>query len=400
MAPDVEQPNVATPVQPPSVAAPEVTATEQTPDPVVDDGGSSLLWTGGISGAVLLLGAVAFMVLRKRPQKFGGFEPEPQPLVSEAQNAEPSVPPVTPQADPQRGLSGLLRGALSRSRDALGFDRLFSRKVIDDSLYEDLEEALLSSDVGVHTTDKLIERIKQMVKEGETDPNVLRTELRDQIRNRLRTVDVRLEPPDRHSPWVILVVGVNGSGKTTTIGKLAARLQGQGHRVMLAAADTYRAAASDQLKVWANRAGCDILVRDSGTDPGAVVYDALTSANARGHDVVIIDTAGRLQTARPLMEQLTKIRRVVEKVVGRPPDDTLLVLDGTMGQNGLSQANLFNEATPLTGVAVTKLDGTAKGGMILTLAFEMDLPIKLIGIGEGIDDLRDFDAAAFAEALT
>jgi fused signal recognition particle receptor len=195
------------------------------------------------------------------------------------------------------------------------------------------------------------------------------------------------------------VVGVNGSGKTTTIGKLAARLVRDGRKVLLAAGDTYRAAAAEQLEVWAERAGADIVRHKDGSDPGAVVYDALEAAKARGHDVVIIDTAGRLQTRKPLMDQLAKVRRVISKKIGDAPHETLLVVDGTMGQNAMSQARQFNEATPLTGVVVTKLDGTAKGGMILGLASELGLPVKLIGIGEQVDDLRDFEPDAFVEAL-
>jgi len=222
--------------------------------------------------------------------------------------------------------------------------------------------------------------------------------LKDQIRALLEGVVGTLTQPEER-PWVIMMVGVNGSGKTTTIGKLAARLVSEGRSVLLAAADTYRAAAAEQLQVWAERAGADILRYPEGSDPGAVAHDALDSAIAKGHDVVIVDTAGRLQTRKPLMQQLSKIRRVIAKKVPTGPHETLLVLDGTIGQNALSQAVRFNEATPLTGVVVTKLDGTAKGGMLLSIAAELQLPVKLIGIGEQIDDLRDFDAESFVEAL-
>ena len=198
---------------------------------------------------------------------------------------------------------------------------------------------------------------------------------------------------------MILVVGVNGSGKTTTIGKLAHRYREQGKRVMLAAGDTYRAAAAEQLQVWAERTGADFARLDEGADPGAVVFQALERAESGGHDVVIIDTAGRLQTRKPLMEQLSKVRRVIQKRVPSGPHETLLVLDGTMGQNGMSQATLFHEATPLTGVVVTKLDGTAKGGMVLAIASELKLPVKLVGLGEQAADLRDFEPEAFVEAL-
>jgi fused signal recognition particle receptor len=208
-----------------------------------------------------------------------------------------------------------------------------------------------------------------------------------------------LGPRPTEGPWVILVVGVNGSGKTTTIGKLAAKLKSEGLRVLLAAADTYRAAAAEQLTIWAERAEVGIVSHEPGSDPGAVVYDALVAAKARDIDVVIIDTAGRLQTRKPLMEQLSKVCRVIKKQIPEGPHETLLVVDGTMGQNALSQTALFNEATPLTGVIVTKLDGTAKGGMIVAIASEMRLPVKLIGLGEQIGDLREFEAEAFVEVL-
>jgi fused signal recognition particle receptor len=198
---------------------------------------------------------------------------------------------------------------------------------------------------------------------------------------------------------VFLVVGVNGSGKTTTIGKLASRLVGEGHKVLLAAADTYRAAAADQLGIWAQRAGADLVRHDEGADPGAVTYDAMQAAVARKVDVVLVDTAGRLQTRKPLMDQLAKIRRVIQKVVPDGPHGTLLVIDGTMGQNAMSQARQFNDVTPLTGVAVTKLDGTAKGGVLLAVADEMKLPIQLIGVGEQVADLRDFEPEAFVDAV-
>jgi fused signal recognition particle receptor len=206
--------------------------------------------------------------------------------------------------------------------------------------------------------------------------------------------------PDGRRPFVVLVVGVNGSGKTTTIGKLAARFGREGHKVLLAAGDTFRAAAADQLAIWAERAGADIVRHDEGADPGAVVFDALTAAKARGADVVIIDTAGRLQTKKPLMEQLGKVRRVIDKVVPGAPHETLLVVDGTTGQNAVSQAHAFHAATPLTGVVVTKLDGTAKGGVVLAIGAELGLPVRLVGIGEKVEDLRDFDASAFVDALT
>lgn len=376
------------------------TGTEIPEAATADDGAIMLMWVGSFSGALLLVAILVLVVVRMRPKPPPLFE-EPESDVLPKDHVAPLPAPEEVAAVPVEGLAGLLRSALGRSRAALQerFDTLFGRNQIDEQLFEDLEETLLSADVGVHTTDAILAELREHARADEVDAAVLREALRNAIRTRLEGVAGALERPTDAKPWVILVVGVNGSGKTTTIGKLAARFKAQGMQVMLAAADTYRAAAADQLSVWADRAGADIVKREPGTDPGAVVYDALQAATARGHDVVLVDTAGRLQTAKPLMEQLTKIRRVIGKVCPDGPHETLLVLDGTMGQNGLSQARLFHEATPLTGAAVTKLDGTAKGGMVLTLAAEMDLPIRLIGIGEQIDDLKDFDADAFVEAL-
>lgn len=382
-------------------------AAEQTieaaPD-APDDGmygvdAGMLAAVGGGSGLLLVLAIAVVVGLRLRGRS-PSFE-EPEEVVVPADHVAPPpdlAPPTPPEST---GLVGRLRSALSRSRDALqgSFDALFGRETIDESLFEDLETTLIKADVGIATSTAILDELRALVKAGTTEPAELRTALREAIRSRLARLDPTLSPPPGAKPWIVLVVGVNGSGKTTTIGKLAARYQQAGQRVMLAAGDTYRAAAADQLAVWAERAGVDIVRGDPGSDPGAVVYQAIEAAQARGHDVVLVDTAGRLQTARPLMEQLTKVRRVIAKRDETGPHETLLVLDGTMGQNGLSQARLFNEATPLTGAVVTKLDGTAKGGMVLTLSNELDLPIKLIGIGERMGDLKDFDADAFAEAL-
>ena len=296
-------------------------------------------------------------------------------------------------------LVGRLRSALGRSREVLKdrFDALFGRPV-DASLFEELEVALLQADVGMPTTLRLLDRVRDVAR-SDSDPTHLRAALQEEMLRVLDVGPVALGPIPETSPWVLLVIGVNGSGKTTTIGKLASRFRREGKTVLLAAADTYRAAAIEQLTEWASRADAEIVAHQEGADPGAVAYDALTAAKARGIDVVIVDTAGRLQTKKPLMDQLTKIRKVIDKVVPGAPHETLLVVDGTMGQNALSQAKLFHEAAPLTGVVITKLDGTAKGGMVLTLAAELKLPVKLIGIGEKVDDLRVFDPGAFVEAL-
>jgi fused signal recognition particle receptor len=332
---------------------------------------------GGIAVAVLVL--VVFVVLARR---------------------RGSKAIVDNQAPPPIGQGGIFE-ALSRTRTALSgrLDSVFGRSTVDDELFEELEEALLIADVGLPTTERLLAPLRERARTEALVASDLREALVREVHGLLADQDPSLTKPES-GPWVVLVVGVNGSGKTTTIGKLAARLVKQGKKVMLAAGDTYRAAAAEQLEIWAERSGADFVRQDEGADPGAVVYSALESALAKGHDVVIIDTAGRLQTQKPLMEQLSKIRRVIERLVPGAPHETLLVLDGTMGQNGLSQARLFHEATPLTGAVVTKLDGTAKGGMILTLAAEMALPVKLVGVGEGIDDLQDFEPVAYADALT
>lgn len=356
-----------------------------------------VLGAGGGLGllAVVFVVAVAIFVVRSRKPALDLDEEEPLLEASE----EASAAPVEPVPS---SLLARMREALGRSREALQgrLDTLFGSDLVDEALYEELELILLGADVGLPTTERLIDLLRKRQKEEGLEPAELREVFRSEVTRLLEAVHKPLKRPDGADPWVILVVGVNGSGKTTTIGKLSARFQAAGHRVLLAAGDTYRAAAADQLEVWAERAGVDIVREDPGADPGAVVFNALQAAKARGHDTVLVDTAGRLQTARPLMEQLSKIRRVIDKVVPGAPHDTLLVLDGTMGQNGLSQAATFNEATPLSGVAVTKLDGTAKGGMIVTISAELELPIQLIGIGEQMDDLRDFEPKAFVEALT
>ena len=311
----------------------------------------------------------------------------------------PEPEPTDSPAEEPVGILSRFRDALQKTRGALQgrLDVLFARD-IDDTLFDDLEEALFTSDIGIQTAGRIIERVRESTHRGEATPEALRTAMKDEMRAILQDVDGSWSVPES-GPWVLLVVGVNGSGKTTTIGKLASRFKRAGKSVLLAAGDTYRAAAAEQLTVWSERAGVEIVSLPEGSDPGAVVYDAMSRADQEQVDVVIIDTAGRLQTQKPLMEQLAKIRRVIQKRVPAGPHETLLVLDGTIGQNGLSQARKFNEATPLTGVVITKLDGTAKGGMVLTVAAEMGLPVKLVGIGEQIDDLRDFDPEAFVDAL-
>ncbi len=292
-----------------------------------------------------------------------------------------------PETDEGRRFFGRLRDSLGKSRRALSLVS-FDRR--DEETWEQLEEALIVTDIGVATATELVERLRKR----RTDD--LEQELVGEIAMLLGepgTLNVRARPS------VVLVVGVNGTGKTTTIGKLAHRLHEHGRDVLVAAADTFRAAAGEQLEVWATRANADFVGSTRGQDPAAVAFDAIAAAQARGRDVVIVDTAGRLHTQANLMDELVKIRRVIERQLPEAPHETLLVLDATTGQNGLQQARLFHEAVGLTGVALTKLDGSAKGGIAIAIAHELGVPVKLIGVGEEIDDLRPFDPEEFARAL-
>ena len=292
----------------------------------------------------------------------------------------------------RRGLFGRLRDSLGKSRRALT-EQLAAAAFDpgDEAAWERLEEALIAADVGVRATAELVQRL-----EARGDVSDLRQALVDEIA-RLLGEPGRLEVASR--PAVLLVVGVNGTGKTTTIGKLAYRLSEHGHSVVVGAADTFRAAAEEQLEIWADRAGADFVGSERGADPAAIAYDAIDRAQANGRDVVIVDTAGRLHTQTNLMEELAKVRRVIAGRLDGAPHETLLVIDATTGQNGLQQARLFGEAVGVTGVALTKLDGSAKGGVAVPIAYELGLPVKLIGVGERLEDLRPFDPNDFARAL-
>ena len=270
---------------------------------------------------------------------------------------------------------------------------------IDDDLLDDLEETLIMADVGVRTTDRLMEAVRKGIKKKEINtPEDLKPFLEARITEILTTGsdETRIAA---EGPTVMLVIGVNGVGKTTTIGKLSAYYREQGKSVMLAAADTFRAAAIDQLEIWAQRTGAAIIKHEEGSDPAAVAYDAVKAASARNIDMLIIDTAGRLQTKSNLMEELSKINRVIQREIPEAPHETLLVLDATTGQNAISQADLFTKAAPISGVVLTKLDGTAKGGVVVGIKAELSMPVKWIGVGEGVEDLRPFEAADFAKAL-
>ena len=270
---------------------------------------------------------------------------------------------------------------------------------IDDDLLDDLEEALIMSDVGVKTTEKLMADVRKGIKKKEINtPEDLKPFLAEKISEILSTGsdETRIAAA---GPTVLLVIGVNGVGKTTTIGKLAAYYKEQGKSVMLAAADTFRAAAIDQLQIWGDRTGVPVIRHEEGSDPAAVAFDAVKAARARNIDVLIIDTAGRLHTKSNLMEELKKINRVVQREIAEAPHETLLVLDATTGQNAISQADLFQKTAASTGIVLTKLDGTAKGGVIIGLKAELSMPVKWVGVGEGVDDLRPFNAQEFSRAL-
>ena len=296
------------------------------------------------------------------------------------------------EQEAEAGFFGRLRDSLGKSRRALT-DQLAAAAFdpADDQAWERLEEALIAADVGVPATAELVRRIEARGEVGDLTEALV--DEASALLGEPGTLNVR------ERPSVVLVVGVNGTGKTTTIGKLAHHLHEHGRSVIVAAADTFRAAAEEQLEIWADRAQADFVGSERGGDPAAVAYDAIEAASARGRDVVVVDTAGRLHTQTNLMEELAKIRRVIEGKLEGAPHETLLVIDATTGQNGVRQAQLFSEAVQITGVALTKLDGSAKGGVALAIAHELGLPVKLVGVGEGVEDLRPFNARDFARAL-
>jgi fused signal recognition particle receptor len=301
----------------------------------------------------------------------------------------------------KRGFFKKLRSNLSKTREALGAEiqATLLEGDVDEETWERLEEALIMADVGATTTARVVGELEAQASGGEiTGGEALSRRLSEMLAEIARTGEDRIDL--RHSPTVIMSVGVNGTGKTTTIGKLAWHLQRElGLKVVLGAADTFRAAAVAQLEGWAQRAGCEIVSGPEGSDPGSVAYDAIKQGRERAADVVIIDTAGRLHTQDNLMAELTKVRRVISKQIEDAPHETLLTVDATTGQNGLRQAKLFSEAVPVDGIVLTKLDGTAKGGIALAIAGELGIPVKLIGIGEALEDLRPFDADDYARAL-
>ena len=340
-------------------------------------------------------------------------EPEPEPVAVVAPVVVPAPAPAVvveapapaPVAAPEQktGFFARLKQGLSKTSASIGegMASLFlGKKVIDDDLLDEIETRLLTADVGVEATSVIIKNLTQKVARKQlTDADALYKSLQDELAAMLKPVEQPLKIEARNKPFVILVVGVNGAGKTTTIGKLAKKLQLEGKKVMLAAGDTFRAAAVEQLQVWGERNHIPVIAQHTGADSASVIFDAVQAAKARGIDVLIADTAGRLHTKDNLMEELKKVRRVIGKLDEEAPHEVLLVLDAGTGQNAINQAKQFNQTVALTGLALTKLDGTAKGGVIFALAKQFNIPIRFIGVGEGIDDLRTFESEPFVQAL-
>jgi len=328
-----------------------------------------------------------------------GLDPSRQNVISEAAESEEQAL----KQDNQKGLFKRLQESLGKTRDSLvsRVDELFlGRKEIDAKLLDELEEILITADLGVNTTLDLLDEIRSRVSRQELkDPQVLKLALKERILTFFEGYDAAEMKMPEKGPFVIMVVGVNGVGKTTTIGKIANKFVRSGQSVLLVAADTFRAAAIDQLKVWGERVGVDVVAKEYGADPSSVIYDALDYGISRDFDVILIDTAGRLHTKVNLMEELKKIKRVINKKMTGAPHEIMLILDATTGQNSISQAKLFNEAVSLTGLTLTKLDGTAKGGIVVNISHDFNIPIRFIGIGEKLEDLRDFDPGEFIEAL-
>ena len=371
---DVQAPHIVPPIPEPVVEVLEVVETFVEPEPV----------------------AVVAPVVVPVPVPVVAA-PVPVPVVE-----APAPAPVV-AAEPKTGFFARLKQGLSKTSASIGegMASLFlGKKVIDDDLLEEIETRLLTADVGVEATSVIIKNLTQKVARKQlTDADALYKSLQDELAAMLKPVEQPLKIESRNKPFVILVVGVNGAGKTTTIGKLAKKLQLEGKKVMLAAGDTFRAAAVEQLQVWGERNNIPVIAQHTGADSASVIFDAVQAAKARGIDVLIADTAGRLHTKDNLMEELKKVRRVIGKLDEDAPHEVLLVLDAGTGQNAISQTKQFDQTVALTGLALTKLDGTAKGGVIFALAKQFNIPIRFIGVGEGIDDLRDFESEPFVQAL-
>jgi fused signal recognition particle receptor len=336
------------------------------------------------AAAALLPLALAVVLYRWRPR---AAVPEVAPAAQDVEAGAREAAPLP------------LARRLARTREALveRLEQLTAGRRVDPELLEELEALLFGADLGVSTTESLLAAVKQSSPGGDADS--VRCTLREALREKLTRVESPAGASLQAKPHVILVLGVNGSGKTTTIGKLAARYRSGGKSVVLGAADTFRAAASEQLEAWGARVGCDVVKGRPGGDPSAVAFDTIQAATSRGSDVAIVDTAGRLQTKVPLIEELRKIARTIGRVCAGAPHETLLVLDANTGQNAISQARIFAEAVEVSGLVLTKLDGTAKGGVLVGLADEFGIPVRWVGVGEGVEDLRDFSAQEFVDAL-
>ncbi len=329
-------------------------------------------------------------------------EPESDPIAEPDTNDNKEAEETAARENSKKGIFERFKMGLSKTRQNIGgkIDTLIkSTRKLDEEFFEELEEILIQADVGMNTSLELVERIRSQAKKRKINDAAEVTDLiKEAIRDILDTEEVPLNIA-AEKPTVILVVGVNGAGKTTSIAKLANKFKKENKRVMLAAGDTFRAAAIDQLQIWADRVGVELIKHQEGADPGAVVFDAISAARARKADILIIDTAGRLQNKSNLMKEISKVRKVIEKEIPEAPHEVLLVLDATTGQNAISQARIFGEATGVTGIVLTKLDGTAKGGIVIAVAKELNIPVKFVGIGEGMEDLRAFSPEVFAQAL-
>ncbi len=357
----------------------------------------------GLFVLVLIILAIRKMVSGQRTEAEALDDAEAQALADEVERPEGPEVPEEPEREPplaiapaekpmERGLEKTRKGFMARLND------LLFKSSFDEGLVDELESLMVTSDIGIRTTERLLGDLKaQLSKKEIKDAPAVRQRLRDKI---TEIVGLETKPIDwNHKPTVIMVIGVNGAGKTTTIGKLAARLTGEGKKVVLGAGDTFRAAAVEQLEVWGQRAKADVVKGQEKQDPSAVVFDAIQRAKSIGADVCICDTAGRLHTKINLMEELKKLKRVMQKAQDGAPHEVLLVLDATNGQNAISQAKQFKEAVEVNSIALTKLDGTAKGGVVVAICDDLGLPVRYVGIGEKVEDLRDFDAREFVDAL-
>lgn len=321
--------------------------------------------------------------------------PASDSIEEEPQDEDPDAPKG------KKSFFARLKSGLEKTRNSIN-DKidgvLKAFKHVDEELFEELEEALIMADVGVDTSLYIISELRKRVKEKKiTEPEFVKGEISEIVSEMLSKNDNTLNTDKL--PTVIMVIGVNGVGKTTSIGKMAARFKAEGKKVILGAADTFRAAAIDQLQIWADRSGIDLIKHEEGSDPASVVFDTIAAAKARGSDIIILDTAGRLHNKKNLMDELAKISRVIDRELPQCSRETLLVLDATTGQNAVNQAKLFSETADITGIILTKLDGSAKGGIVLAVSHEQNIPVKLVGVGEGIDDLQDFSSEDFAKAL-